>query len=212
MNAIDAYAETLASALHGPSKAKARIVQDIREGLTDTVEAHKTQGATHTQATKSALEEFGTPEDLTPTCQRELTIAQTRKTAQALALAVPVLTTCTYLTHLAAPGMAIPLITLTALSALMAATTFTATGTLSRRLPTRDRFPLLVAWTSTTAAITMGITAIALALTAALTTNWPLIAAAGALTAISHAAVANASKTCRLCAHLPQTPTICEGP
>ncbi|MGW0547537.1 hypothetical protein [Streptomyces altiplanensis] len=44
---------------------------------------------------------------------------------------------------------------------------------------------------------------LALATAAALTTNWPLLAFAGALAAASHAAVAASARACRHCARLP---------
>ncbi|TDC57683.1 hypothetical protein E1281_03835, partial [Actinomadura sp. KC345] len=91
---VEDYVESLAANLHGPSRVKARLVEEIRDGLHDTVEAHTTGGMPFDRAAHQAVREFGTGEELLPHCQRELTIAQTRHTARAAALNIPILAGC----------------------------------------------------------------------------------------------------------------------
>ncbi|MFK4066076.1 permease prefix domain 1-containing protein [Streptomyces sp. NPDC029674] len=211
---LDAHIAALAAALHGPAKAKSRLVEEMRDGLTDTAAAHAEAGADDEEAAHRAIREFGTVDDLVPVCQRELTVAQARHTARTVALTAPFLVACWYLARTAGGGpapwqlahtpqlLAVHLALVATLAALLAAATLAATGPLARRLPTPQRLPLVVAWAGTTASAAMAVATLALATAAALTTNWPLLAAAGALAAASHAVVATSARACRRCATL----------
>lgn len=151
-----------------------------------------------------------------PSCQRELTIAQARHTARAVALTAPFLVACWYLARTTdhdqswqlprtAQLLAVHLAGVASVAALLAAATLATTGTLARRLPTPHRLPLAVAWTGTTASVAMAVATLALATASVLATNWPLLAFAGALAAASHAVVAASARACRQCARLPAT-------
>ncbi|CAO0829268.1 hypothetical protein SMICM17S_06887 [Streptomyces microflavus] len=63
---------------------------------------------------------------------------------------------------------------------LAAATCPAATRTLARHLPVPHRLPLTVAWTGTTASVSMAVATLALATALVLAENWPLTAAAAA--------------------------------
>ncbi|MFG2329044.1 permease prefix domain 1-containing protein [Streptomyces sp. NPDC048604] len=206
---LDAHLAELASALHGPARAKARLLGELREGLEDAVR-DQSPGTARDEATRAAIRDFGTPSELAPGFQRELTVAQARRTARAVLLLVPLLFLCRYAAELAAGHAArlvfVPLAGVAALTALAAAVLLAATGPLSRHVPVPDRLPLLVAWTGTTAATALALSALALTLAAALTANWPLAAAAAGLMAVCHAHLAAASRACRRCAHLPTGP------
>ncbi|WP_242619870.1 permease prefix domain 1-containing protein, partial [Actinomadura fibrosa] len=91
---VEDYVAELSAALHGPARAKARLVEEIRGGLADTVDAHAGEGLAYRHAARRAVREFGTPDELVPGCQRELTIAQARHTARVAALTVPFLAAC----------------------------------------------------------------------------------------------------------------------
>ncbi|MBT2211707.1 permease prefix domain 1-containing protein [Actinomadura sp. NEAU-AAG7] len=204
---IEDYAAALTGALRGPSRLKARMVEEIRDGLADTVAAHTGEGVPYPDAVRRAVQEFGTADELVPGCQRELTIAQARHTGRVAALTVPFLAGCWFLTWTSGPGGGWPLRLLSvhlgcvaAAAALLAAVALTATGPLARRLPTPRRLPLAVAWSGTAAGVAMGIGALALLTAAAPAANWPLMAVAGALTAVSHAGVTASARTCRHCA------------
>ncbi|WP_306333246.1 permease prefix domain 1-containing protein [Streptomyces sp. KL118A] len=214
---VDQHVAALTAALHGPDKAKSRLLAEMRDGLVDTAAAHADAGADDEEAARLAVREFGTVDELVPGCQRELTVAQARHTARTVALTAPFLVACWYLVRAAgdepaawqlphaARLLAGHLALVATLAALLAAATLAATGTLAHRLPTPHRLPLVVAWAGTTASAAMAVATLALATAAALATNWPLLAAAGALAAASHAVVATSSRACRRCATLPVT-------
>ncbi|MGW8886351.1 permease prefix domain 1-containing protein [Streptomyces sp. NPDC055749] len=210
---IQQHVAALTAALHGPAKAKARMIGEIHDGLTDTAEAHTAEDVPYERAAHRAVTEFGTIDELVPSCQQELTIAQARHTARAVALTAPFLIACWYLARTAgheqtwqlsrtAQLLAVHLAGVATVAALLAAATLAATGTLARRLPTPHRLPILVAWAGTTASTAMAVTTLALAIASALATNWPLLAFAGTLAAASHAAVAASARACRRCARL----------
>ena len=210
---IQDHVAALTAALHGPARAKARLIEEMRGGLTDTAEAYAAEGMPYERAARRAVREFGTVDVLVPSCQQELTAAQARHTARAVALTAPFLIVCWHLARTAdreqvwqfshaAQLLAAHLAGIATVAALLAAATLAATGPLARRLPTPHRLPLLVAWAGTTASTSMAVTTLALATASALATNWPLLAFAGALAAVSHAAVAASARACRRCARL----------
>ncbi|MGW0780889.1 permease prefix domain 1-containing protein [Streptomyces sp. NPDC002913] len=208
------YEAALTAALHGPAADKARMIEELCDGLADTVEAHVDEGRPYAQAARLAVREFGTVEEIVPVCQRELAIAQARHTARAVVLAVPFLIACWYLARTsgstgpawqlarAAQSFAVCLAGVAVVAALFAASTAAATGGLARRLPMPRRLPLMVAWAGTTTSVTMAVATLTLALAAALATDWPLFALAGALSAASHAVVASSARAGRRCARL----------
>lgn len=213
---IEDYIAALTAALHGPARIKARMIEEIHDGLADTVKAHTREGMAYQRAAHQAVGEFGTLDELVPSCQRELTIAQARHTARAVALTAPLLVACWYLAWTTdhdqpwqlphtAQLLAVYLAGVASVAALLAAATLAATGTLARWLPIPHQLPLAVAWTGTTASVAMAVATLALATASVLATNWPLLAFAGALAAASHAVVAASARACRQCARLPAT-------
>lgn len=206
------HVAALSAALHGPVRAKSRMIQEIRDGLTDTVEAHTHDGVPPDVAARLAVREFGTPEQLVPSCQRELTIAQARRTALSVTLTVPFLIACWHLIWTAGQGwqlqqtaqlVAVQLAAVAAVATLLMAAALAATGALARRLPTPERLPLAVAWAGTTAGVAMVVATLALAALSPLATNWPLVTLAAMVTALSHGVVASSARACRRCARLP---------
>ncbi|TVL94128.1 permease prefix domain 1-containing protein [Streptomyces sp. SAJ15] len=210
---IERYVATLSAALQGPARDKARLVEEIRDGLDDAVAAHTCEGVPYERAAHAAITEFGSPDNLVPSCQRELTIAQARHTARAAALAVPFAIACWLVIRTAGDDRAwelsratqlltAHLVGVAATAAALAGATWAATGPLARWLPTPPRLPLAVAWTGTAASVAMAVTALVLVTLSAAVTNWPLAVAAGLLAAASHAVVAASARTCRQCARL----------
>ncbi|MEU5579762.1 permease prefix domain 1-containing protein [Streptomyces huasconensis] len=210
---VQEYAADLTAALHGPAKAKSRLVEEVRDGLADTAAAYADAGLSEEEAAHRAVREFGTVGELAPSCQRELTVAQARHTARAVTLTAPFLLGCWHLARTAghdpavARLLAVHLAFVATVAALLAAATLAATGSLARRLPTPERLPLVVAWAGTTASGAMAAATLALAAAAALATDWALLAFAGALAAAAHAAIAPSARTCRRCARLPKPAT-----
>ncbi|UCM90344.1 permease prefix domain 1-containing protein [Streptomyces marincola] len=208
---VDAYATALAAALHGPRAAKTRMVEEMRDGLADSVAARTAEGLPYRRAAAEAIREFGTVEELAPVCQRELTIAQTRHTARSVALTAPLLAACwALLLGAGLPGparlVALPLVGVAALAALLGAGTLAGTGVLARRLPVPERLPLLVAWAGTIASAAMALATLALAVTAPSAAAWPLVTCAGALTVASHAVLAASARACRRCVRADTAP------
>ncbi|MEV7372479.1 permease prefix domain 1-containing protein [Streptomyces sp. NPDC090301] len=213
-DALAAYVAKLTAALHGPARAKGRLIEEIRGGLEDTADAQIERGVPRREAVGAAVREFGTVDELVPSCQRELTLAQARHTARVVAFTAPFLIACWYLAGVPAQEpagtvlhtarlLAAHLSGVAIAATLLAAAALAATGTLARRLSPPARLPAMVAWTGTTAGAAMAVTTLALVTAAALATNWPLLAFAGALAAASHAAVATSARACRRCARLP---------
>lgn len=212
MNAdpIEDYVAELTAALHGPARAKSRMVEEIRDGLVDTVAAHTGGGLPYEHAVQRAVREFGTAAELVPSCQQELTIAQTRHTARALILTVGFLVACWYLTWTVghSQGWQLPpaveiLAGIATTAGTLAAAALFATGALTRWLPVPDRLPLVVGWMGTTASVAMPFAALAFATSMPLASAWPLIVLAGGLTVASHAMLASSARACRECARLP---------
>ncbi|TDD08130.1 hypothetical protein E1181_08125 [Saccharopolyspora terrae] len=203
MNAIESYAEELAAELRGPARVKARMVQEIRDGLADTAAARVEAGLPPEEAVRDAVREFGTPAEVAPSCQRELTLAQTRHTAFALLATVPVLLGCWHLAWTIGRDQGIPPSQTAQLLATIASTAAVvgfAALLITRRLSVPDRLPLIMAWTGTAASIAMPLTTIALATALPLADNWPLLLIIAAGTAAAHSTLANSAKTCRECA------------
>ncbi|MFP8903639.1 permease prefix domain 1-containing protein [Streptomyces atacamensis] len=205
----DEYAAALASALRGPVRAKVRLVAEVRDGLADTVAAYADEGLPRDLAVRRAVREFGTVAEVAPACQRELTVAQVRHTARAVALAAPLPAVCWYLLLVMGHGSQLPLATrlvalplagVAAAAALLATAALAATGPLARRLPTPRRLPRATAWAGTAAGVCLGVSALTLAASSPLSGNWPPVALAGALAAALHTVVASSARACRDCA------------
>ncbi|MEU9205985.1 permease prefix domain 1-containing protein [Streptomyces sp. NPDC048332] len=209
---VEDYVTSLESSLHGPARARSRLVEEVRDGLTDSVAEYTRQGLPHGRAAAEAVREFGTLPGLIASCQRELTIAQARHTARRIAMTGPFLIACWYLVGTADQDQRVPrtaqlmaahLAGAAVVAALLAAVALAATGTLARRLPIPDRLPRMVGWAGTTASVSMAVATLALAAASGPATNWPLTALAGALAAASHGWMAGSVRVCRTCARLP---------
>ncbi|MFC4562464.1 permease prefix domain 1-containing protein [Nocardiopsis mangrovi] len=210
---IGDHIAALSAALHGPPRAKARMIAEMRDGLADAAAAHAGAGMAGERAAREAVRGFGTVEEVAPGCQRELTIAQARRTAAAVALAVPLVMACWYLIVSAGhdpawppPPTALLPAGVTIAAAVVSAAAMAATGGLARRLALPDRLPLAMAWTATTASVAMVVATITMAVATPLTADWPLVALAGLLTATAHGTVAASARACRHCARLAGAP------
>ncbi|WP_327679560.1 permease prefix domain 1-containing protein [Kitasatospora sp. NBC_00458] len=213
---VEAHLADLTAALHGPARVKARMVAELREGLLDAVRDLSPGPGPDPAAARQAVDEFGTVAEIAPDFQRELTIAQARHTARTVVLIVPFLFLCWYFVeaHGRRAGRPLPdpaqLVVLhlggvAALTALLAAGFLAATGVLARRLPTPERLPLAVAWTGTTAAAALALSALTLTVASVLATSWLLTTVAGVVTIAFHTRMAASARACRECALLPVT-------
>ncbi|MFI7244101.1 permease prefix domain 1-containing protein [Streptomyces qinglanensis] len=195
-----AYAAELRAALPGPARAASRMVEEIHHGLLDATDAYVREGMPRTDAARRAVRDFGSVAELAPECRRELALAQTRHTARAAALCAPLLLVCWTLARPALGAGAAPLAVLAAVSTLLAAAALAATGGApARRFHVPEALPRLIAWTGTGASAGMAAATLALACTAAVTAQWPLLLLAGALSAASHAVLGTSVRVSRRC-------------
>ncbi|MFF9572444.1 hypothetical protein [Streptomyces sp. NPDC014685] len=210
---IEAHVAELAAALHGPAQAKSRMVMEFREGLLEAASDLSHGPGSDCDAARRAVCEFGTVAEIAPSFQRELTIAQARHTARTVALIAPLLLLCWYLVRAwddftghrlpdPVPLLVAHLGGVAVSASLLAAAALGVTGVLARRFPTPHRLPLVVAWTATTTAVTLGVGALTLAFASVLATNWPSSLVAGVVAIVFHAKVAASARACRECARL----------
>ncbi|MFF8956074.1 permease prefix domain 1-containing protein [Streptomyces sp. NPDC014894] len=209
---VEEYVTALAAAVHGPARVKARMVEEIRDGLAETVAARTREGMSRPEAARHAIREFGTVEELAPGWQAELTVAAARHAARSAALALPLLLLCGVLAYGASGGqgwglrlLAVHLAAVAAVAALLAAGTPAVTGVFARRRSVPSRLPLVVAWTGTATAMATALAVLGLAAASIAAQNWPLTALAAALAAVSHALIAGPARACRHCARLIPT-------
>jgi len=183
------------------------MVAEMRDGLADAVAAHVEQGMPPERAMACAVREFGTPDEVAPAVQAELTIAQTRHTARAVVVMLPLLVACRWLVPAGGRGWVEAMYAAAAVLgvavAVVAGTAYATTGALAGRLRTPARLPRAIAWTGTAA----GAVAAAGTLGSALASWWASdpVPALGAvlLAGAAHAFVAASARECRRCARLP---------
>lgn len=80
-SAIDTYLTDLSTALRGPRRVKAGLLEEARDGLLEAAEADQAAGAERPVAERRAVAEFGRVPDVVPDYQRVLGFAQARRTA-----------------------------------------------------------------------------------------------------------------------------------
>jgi hypothetical protein len=78
------YLAEVADRLIGPARVRRDILAELGAGLADTADAYRSAGLAPDQAVRSALAEFGRPEQVADGFRGELTAAQARRTALAL--------------------------------------------------------------------------------------------------------------------------------
>ncbi|GGZ27744.1 hypothetical protein GCM10010387_21470 [Streptomyces inusitatus] len=204
---VEEHVAALAAAVHGPARVKARMIEEIRDGLVETAAAHEEEGMPPSAAARRAVREFGTVEELVPGWQRELTVAQARHTARAAAMAFPFLLVCGLLVHAVGEGWGLRLLTVllaavAGVAGVLAAATPAVTGILARRVALPPGLPLAVAWTGTATAVATALATLGLVVASALAREWPVTALAGVLAAVAHALVAGPARACRRYARL----------
>ncbi|WP_326562525.1 permease prefix domain 1-containing protein [Micromonospora sp. NBC_01796] len=86
---IDHYLRLLDERLRGPASRKRDLLTEARDSLWDATEAYRDSGLEAVAAQRRAVAEFGTPDQLAPAYQAELTAGQGRRLALVVAL-VPV--------------------------------------------------------------------------------------------------------------------------
>ncbi len=87
---IDEYVAGLSRRLTGPRLAKADLLAEARDGLTDTADAYAEAGLPAAEAAAQAVSDFGSYRQVVPGYQTELAVAQGRFTAVLVMIAMPV--------------------------------------------------------------------------------------------------------------------------
>ncbi|MTK01399.1 permease prefix domain 1-containing protein [Micromonospora sp. CP22] len=75
---VEEHLRQLAVRLRGPRRLRADLVTEARHGLLDAVEAYRDSGLPAGEASRQAVVDFGTPDQLAPAYQAELAVAALR--------------------------------------------------------------------------------------------------------------------------------------
>lgn len=86
MTTVDAYVADLDADLVGPQRAKADLMTEVRDHLTDARDAYRRAGFDDATAEARAVAEFGDVREVAPEFQSELGLAQSRRTALIMAV------------------------------------------------------------------------------------------------------------------------------
>jgi hypothetical protein len=151
---IEGYLAEVTARLPGPPRARAGIVAELRSGLLDATDAHRSAGRPPAEAALAAVREFGDPAEVAAGFRAELAASQARRVAVTLLATGPLVGLLWIATALAShlgplwqwtglpPGLraGLPLLAVavgvTAWAALLGIAT---TGRLTRWLPARPR-------------------------------------------------------------------------
>jgi HAAS len=155
--AVERYLSELATELlPGPRATRTRVLAEVRDGLTDTIDAHLADGMPPDAAATTAIREFGDPATVAHSFAEELATASARRTIAAFILTGPLVGIWWLLLLHPAPWRSGVLAALIAISALAlipvaiatAAGTFATTGRLMRWLPETTATRALTATTA----------------------------------------------------------------
>jgi roadblock/LC7 domain-containing protein len=209
-SALGRYLAELAARLRGPRAARARVLAEIRDGLTETIDAHLADGMPPDAAATTAIAEFGDPATIAHSFAEELATASARRTIAVFILTGPfvgiwwllLLHPAPWRTGILATLIAIPALPLIALAIAAAAGTFATTGRLMRWLPETTGTRALTAATTIAALCLAGDLTVLGLLAAHLATGWhrpvPLMAAAATASILRVAAATTAIRSTRL--------------
>jgi hypothetical protein len=87
--AVEAYLRAVAASMPGPRQARSDILAELRSGLLDAMDAHRSAGLPAQAATEAAITEFGDPRQLAGAFRPHLAMIHARRTALALAATGP---------------------------------------------------------------------------------------------------------------------------
>jgi hypothetical protein len=142
-SALEGYLGELSARLRGPRAVRTRVLAEIRDGLSETVDAHIADGLPPDAAATAAIAQFGDPATVARSFTPELATASARRTIAAFISTGPVVGIWWLLLLHPAPWhggviaavIAIPALPLIVLAIATAAGTFATTGRLIRWLP-----------------------------------------------------------------------------
>ncbi len=217
--AIDAYLGEVAARMPGPARARGDILAELRSGLLDATDAHRSAGLPADTAAEAAITEFGESRQVADAFRPHLAMVHARRVALTLVATGPLVgllwTAAALASHIAirdappwqwasapplspavfpAVGVALLIVVWSALA------TFAATGRLARWLPASPRIATATAATTgfgAAAADLAIITLLASQLASAPGTLAPLPVAAATAASLTRLSFARrASRTC----------------
>jgi HAAS len=86
---VEAHLRAVAASMPGPRQACSDILAELRSGLLDAIDAHRSAGLSAEDATEAAITEFGDPRQVASAFRPHLTMIRARRTALALAATGP---------------------------------------------------------------------------------------------------------------------------
>jgi hypothetical protein len=156
--AVEGYLAEVTARLPGPPRARAGIVAELRSGLLDAVDAHRSAGLPPARAAQAAIGEFGDPARVAAGFRPELAAGQARRVAVTLLVTGPLVGLLWIATAMAshlgmrlalpwratspAPGLRVGILLLAVavgITAWAAILGIASTGRLTRWLPARPR-------------------------------------------------------------------------
>jgi hypothetical protein len=171
---LEGYLDAVTAQLTGPAATRRSIADELRDGLLETIEAHRAQGRSLRDATAAAIAEFGDPPTVAAAFGPELGAVQARRVALGL-LATGPLVGLTWIVaaainalppwrhQLTGPWLALPLVGLALVIACPAlGLTVAATGRLGRQLGHRAALPSTAAAVAGLAAVAADLTLLAI--------------------------------------------------
>jgi hypothetical protein len=178
--AVEHYLAELATRLLGPRAARTRVLTEIRDGLTEAIDARLADGMPPAAAAATAIGEFGDPTTVAHSFDAELATAFARRTIAMFIITGPLVGIWWLLLLHAAPWrtgflatvIAIPALPLIALAIVTAAGTFATTGRLMRWLPETSANRALAAATIIATLCVAGDLTVLGVLTLHLATGW----------------------------------------
>ena len=87
--AVERYLAEVTARLAGPDRAQAGIVAELRSGLLDAADAHRSAGLPPAQAVLAAVREFGDPGQVADGFRAEIAASQARRVAVTLLVTGP---------------------------------------------------------------------------------------------------------------------------
>ncbi len=144
--AVEGYLTEVAARLSGPPRARTGIVAELRSGLLDATDAHRSAGLPPAQAVLAAIREFGNPVQVAAGFRAEIAARLARRVAVTLLVTGPLVGLLWLATaaasHLGVPRLSVSMylvavaVGVTAWAALFGIAT---TGRLTRWLPAGPR-------------------------------------------------------------------------
>ena len=81
---VESYLAAITARLPGPARSRAGIVDELRSGLLDAADAHRSAGLPPAEAARAATREFGDPRQVADGFRAEIAARQARRTSISL--------------------------------------------------------------------------------------------------------------------------------